>query len=680
MDSAIKIFCIFSLLLFGNSIQGQDTITSPATEQLIENIAEQYNSEDNDLSNLMNELSFLKSHPINLNKTNFEELSSLSFLNELQVANLLDHIKRNGPLISLYELQSVDGFDINLINSILPYVAISNNETQITSFKKTLKQGNHKLLLRNSQIPELQKGYDKTIPTHYLGSSNKIYTRYQYAYSKKLSIGITAEKDPGEEFFKGSQKNGFDFYSAHFFYQPDKLVKSFIVGDYLLNFGQGLALWQGFAFSKSSDVISIKKIETGIRPYLSSDENRFMRGAAVTTKFKKVELTGFISANSIDANTIDSVSASSLQETGLHGTLNEIADRHAIKRSMAGGNLCYKTDKIKFGLTSVHTSLSTKIQPNSQPYNKFNFSGDNVNNTSIDYSYRLKNIVFFGEGALSSYKNSMGDPGFAYLNGIIASLDQKISFSILQRNYTRDYFSFFSNGFSEGSSTSNEKGIYLGMNVRISKTVILNCYYDKYIFPWLKFQRSAPSNGDDHLIQLDYTPSKKTSIYLRYKNESDLKDAAQENYLVKTSKQNLRLNCSYKISKTVSIRSRIELVQYKNESGTTENGNVIIQDLIFTKKKTAFYLRYAMFDTPSYDSRIYSYENDISGVWSSPAYYYKGSRFYTLLKIKAGKHINCWLRYSQSFYTNKSVISPGTLNEINGNSRSEIKAQFDLSF
>jgi len=405
-----------------------------------------------------------------------------------------------------------------------------------------------------------------------------------------------------------------------------------------------------------------------------------MRGAAITTKFKKIELTGFLSINSIDANIIDSASASSLQETGLHSTPNQIADRHAIKRSMTGGNLSYKTDKLKLGLTSIHTSLTANIQSNSQPYNQFDFSGDRLNNISADYSYRLKNVVFFGEGALSSNEISMAKPGYAYLNGIIASLDPKVSISLLQRNYSPDYFSFFSNGFSEGSSTSNERGIYIGMNVKLSKTVVLNCYYDKYIFPWLKFQRSAPSNGDDHLIQLDYTPSKKTSIYLRYKNESDLKNASQENYLVKTSKQNLRLNCSYKISKIVSLRSRIEFVQYKNESGITENGNVIIQDLVLTKKRVAFYLRYAMFDTPSYDSRIYAYENDVSGVWSSPAYYYKGSRFYTMLKIKTGKRINCWLRYSQSFYTNKNVISPGTLNEIHGNSKSEIKAQFNLSF
>jgi len=257
MNSAIKISCIFLFLLFSNSIQGQDTIINPATEQLIENIAEQYNSEDNDLSNMITELEFFKTHPININKATSEELLSLSLLNELQIANLLDHIKINGPLISIYELQSIEGFDVDIITSILPYIKISDDATEITSFKKILKQGDHKFLLRNSQIPELQKGYDKTINTHYLGSPYKIYTRYQYAYSKKLSIGVTAEKDPGEEFLKGAQKNGFDFYSAHFFYQPDKLIKNFIVGDYILNFGQGLALWQGFAFSKSSDVISI---------------------------------------------------------------------------------------------------------------------------------------------------------------------------------------------------------------------------------------------------------------------------------------------------------------------------------------------------------------------------------------------------------------------------------------
>ena len=38
---------------------------------------------------------------------------------------------------------------------------------------------------------------------------DKYYTRFRYSYRTNISIGLTAEKDPGEQFFKGAQKTRF---------------------------------------------------------------------------------------------------------------------------------------------------------------------------------------------------------------------------------------------------------------------------------------------------------------------------------------------------------------------------------------------------------------------------------------------------------------------------------------
>ena len=55
-----------------------------------------------------------------------------------------------------------------------------------------------------------------------------------------MSIGFTMEKDAGEEFFKGKQSTGFDFYSAHCYIRNLGILKSLAIGDYHVSFGQGL--------------------------------------------------------------------------------------------------------------------------------------------------------------------------------------------------------------------------------------------------------------------------------------------------------------------------------------------------------------------------------------------------------------------------------------------------------
>ena len=87
-----------------------------------------------------------------------------------------------------------------------------------------------------------------------------------------------------------------------------------------------------------------------------------------------------------------------------------------------------------------------------------------------------------------------------------------------------------------------------------------------------------------------------------------------------------------------------------------------------------------LFQTDSYNAKVYAYENDVPGAYSIPAYYYRGSRFYLMLDYNITRKIEIWLRYSQTYYNNQNVISAGGLTEIDGNTKSEIKAQIRFKF
>ncbi|MBL4652519.1 MAG: helix-hairpin-helix domain-containing protein, partial [Flavobacteriales bacterium] len=237
-------------------------------DKRIELLAETSEAENFDLTTVFEQLYYLIDHPINLNFTSKEELQELFLLNDFQINNLLDHIEKNGKLMTIYELQAIEGLSIDDIHSILPFVKVSANfDSPHIAMKDLLKNGNHEMFIRYTRVLEEMQGYseidDSTLASkpnsRYLGSPDKLYARYRFKFGTNISVGITGEKDSGEEFFKGAQKQGFDFYSAHLYLKNIGKIKYLAIGDYQIMLGQGLTMWSGRAFGKSADVINIKK-------------------------------------------------------------------------------------------------------------------------------------------------------------------------------------------------------------------------------------------------------------------------------------------------------------------------------------------------------------------------------------------------------------------------------------
>lgn len=71
-----------------------------------------------------------------------------------------------------------------------------------------------------------------------------------FTIGKKVYAGIVAEKDSGEPFGALHNKQGYDYYSFYLLLHDIGILKTGIVGNYRLNFGQGLVLGQGSMFGK----------------------------------------------------------------------------------------------------------------------------------------------------------------------------------------------------------------------------------------------------------------------------------------------------------------------------------------------------------------------------------------------------------------------------------------------
>jgi len=695
----ISIEKILSLLLFlclflNSRSQEIDDDKKSIIEQRLDFLLDVNEGGDADLTTLFEQLEIYYDKPINLNQANHSKLNDLGLLNDIQINNLLNHIKENGKLISIEELQSIDGFDLETIRLIQPFTKVSSNVDQVRlSLPLIFKEGTSQLFLRYSRILEEQRGYSSISPeelsenrnARYLGSPDKLFSRYRFQYSNNLSFGITAEKDPGEEFFQGSQKDGFDFYSAHLFLNDIGKVKQLAIGDFQAQFGQGLTFWSGLAFGRSPSIFSLKRNAPKLRPYSSVQEDLFLRGGGTTLQHQNLELTVFYSSQKVDASVsgLDTLTnesiISSLSEDGFHRTPSELEDKNNILNTYYGGNLSYTKSNLSIGLTAVQNEIEAQFRPRIEARNQFSVIDNNNTNVGIDFNYLFKNINLFGEGSKSI------DGGNAYTLGALMVVDPRLSIGVQYRDFDRDFKPIQSNAIGESSTNTNERGTFLGFEARITEAWNLSTYVDRFIFPWLRFQTDAPSNGYRFFSQLNFKPSKRLESYFRFRQrlrgENNRTETEAIDEVVDELLTNYRLHFSYQITKSIKLKSRIEYTTYTLGQNNPEQGLLVYQDFQFKKLSfpLSLTLRYAIFDTDSYESRIYAYENDVLYAFSIPAYNGRGSRFYILTKYHIKRGVDLWLRYAQTFFDDRNEIGSGR-ELIQDNTRSEIKAQLRIKF
>jgi len=178
--------------------------------------------------------------------------------------------------------------------------------------------------------------------------------------------------------------------------------------------------------------------------------------------------------------------------------------------------------------------------------------------------------------------------------------------------------------------------------------------------------------------------SRDVLMYFRFRSDNNSLNESAENTIPKlftTAKHNYRFHVDYSVLPWLTLKNRVENITYKKGNNPARDGFMIYQDVLKRPSDKPFdvSLRYAIFDTDTYDERLYAYENDVLYAFSIPSYYYQGSRFYCVLGYELNQQLDFWLRYSQTFYNNQTTVGSG-LDESTGNTRSEIKAQLRLKF
>ncbi len=693
---------LFMLLLCNRIVLAQvlDTLQMKTSDQIsnrLENLAENSNLQL-DFSDLTGDYLYYSEHPININSGKIYKLLQLKLINEFQLIAIQNYIKQNGPVLSKYELALIPGIDKQTLEMLLPFIqTIPPSSFGKLSIQKAVKYGQQQLILREQQPIEKSMAY-QTSPDSafkhpgsiYLGSPEKLYLRYGFNASDRIRFGLTAEKDAGEilpfisindsvlKLLHGKKPVFPDFLSAYAYISDLGILKKAIIGDYHLEFGQGLSLWSGLNFGKSAAACDVKYYGQGIRPGTSVNENHFFRGAAATIGSQEMNLTVFYSSQNIDGNLLpaDSLgneSISSLPESGNHRSINELLDRNTEHLQVYGMHMSFTHRTFGLGITYYKSLFNLPLNTGNKPYQRFYFHGKQMQNAGFDFNYSLQKVILFGEMAGNGFQNLSG------ILGLDTYLNDRLQISLLYRNIAKTYQVLYANPFIENSRVNNEEGIYLGCVALIAKHLQLSAYADYYSFPWLKYRVNSPSMGKAFLLQLAYTTRSQLSMYfrLRYKekqeNFGDVYDYTDKIMTYPT--YSYRFSVAYSLFDFLTLKNRLEYVLTQKQA-KFQKGVLFYQDVLY--RPVSFPLdisfRYALFDTDGWESRIYTYENDVRYTFSIPSLYGKGQRIYLMLRWKPTKNMNLWLRIARTSWFDRSTIGTGA-DLVSGNHKTEIKVQ-----
>ena len=628
-----KFILIFLLILLPSNSSGQDEKVS----EIIASIAEELADDETDpeaVGIYIEKLNDLTEKPVRINSADETELSRLFFLTDFQVKALADYIHSSGRLYSLYEIVNIPGFNRELTGMIIPFISIDEGKA---NHSDSVRLKNNLLINFSVRYPVS----DTSAP----GSPLKLLTRYKFT-AGHFSGGFTSEKDAGEKLLSGNAPLP-DFLSANLAWIGKGILRKVIIGDFGARFGMGTSINTGLRTGLSLTQPGYLSGSDEIKQYTSTDENIFFRGLAAQFQINKTGLSLFYSVNRIDA-TIDSADNDSkpyvetFYRSGLHNTDSSVEKKDALTEYCYGINLMFDFNNFRAGLLWTAGRFSIPVERiNSDPEDIYDFEGDKYSAASAYYKAVFGRMLLFGEISADMNKR------YAFVQGLSFRPADRLSMNLLYRNYDPGFTAFHGKGLFSSSSGDNVRGVFGNFTYEAARHLFVIAGCDLRYYPWLKYRCSAPSMAVGREIRIKYIPSDKMTAEAVYgfrfsmlNGQETLGIEKQENIFSRTIKGTVR----YSPDENLTFGTRLDYKVVRPGSG---RGMLLLQDVTYRFRKipVTVWLRYCIFKTNNWDSRLYAYENDLLYSFSIPALSGEGSRSCIMITWKTGKFIDLRIKY-----------------------------------
>ena len=518
---------------------------------LIEQLAEESIDADGDdessaLADDIDELTDLHENPLNLNTVSRADLLRLPFVSEAQVDAILDYRSRNHQLHSIEELRLIPEISMKELRWLRLCTFVSDEPVASQS---SVRQRNRHEILTRFDVPLYQRqGWNWA-----RGIANRL--RYTTQIGNRWDFGARAEKDAGEPMFTNANPV-WDSWGAHAMLKDWRFVETFIVGDFKASMGEGLVINNGFHLGKQ--LTSLWRRTSVLRPHRSADESNFLRGVGITLRLAApLSFSAIYSYRQLDATVQPDNSLQSINTSGLHRTASELARRRTLGCHTTAAHLAWDAKRVRLGTSAMYQYYDHQFRQGSALYRQINPSGYQFGSVGADYGLHLGHLYVSGETARSfaarsqepdAVNNSSGR-GWATINKGMWRFSPSTAVTLVQRFYSRNYFSALASAFGENQKVQNESGIALMVDADRVGPLAVRAYVDYFYSPWPRYTMTRASHGIESAVQATYPFRRGRQLTLRYSLKS--KERTDRRY--RTNR--LRINYVHALSDVITLQA-----------------------------------------------------------------------------------------------------------------------------
>jgi hypothetical protein len=562
----------------------------------------------------------------------------------LQEADAFIRYRRSVRVLhDLAELAAVEGCGPDFLHKVQPYVAPPGSQRPLLA-----------LSIR------VQAAGDSSLPLGQL-------CRATCDPSPWLSAGIRVARAPAEPLSQAAL-SGYALLHTGF------LNNEVIVGDFIVESGQGLTLW-GPGTYHSGLVQAPRSSPRGVRPLLAADGTQFMRGVGLNASglvggvlirgsafCSSVSLRGNFEGDSL-ARSFSSVGALALRSDG---------ESRVRERAMGLGLRVLVGGMIEAGCTGAVFSYDA---PLAREWTARVGSGRIVA-LALDGRIRIGPAVLSGEYAFAPSGDGCTVCGQWDLFG-------GMTVSALFRHYPRGNMTRFSSrpGFRSGGGL--EEGCLLACRMPVAAGLTLEGMIDQYVVNLGRADSPPRGKGRDMIFSLNAAFPRLFSCQIQIRTRlreecillQDLGGRLQEQVAGVTQAW-FRYTMEIPLGHGFHVRSRLDVTGL---SPSVPDSRLIGESLSLggsweSSGVVSAAVRFLAFGTDSYDSRLYDFDVGIPGALAITPLYGTGRKWSAVLTLRpfAGASLSC--RYVALFRDEGREARewrPRT-------SRSEIAVQLDV--
>ncbi len=528
---------------------------------------------------LLERMLYISGNPLKINNLSRAKLLSSGLFTQYQVASFLDYRDRYGDVLSYSELGALNGYNPNFVEALKPFISLDSSR------------------LPGQSRWEGNSIYNKLIARGFFKNDDEQFLP-QYSYALRYSTDINQKY-----FFRAGLVRSYDSkfhypsaFTVTLAYQSKRL--SFVLGDFNLRFGQGIALWNGMSLAGVSNVSSFLKKPTGLSLPSSFSSPAALTGIASDVSFRNFTLTTFVSMPKL--------------RTYVYKPPSKID----FKDFFTGLNLSYYGSRYRLALTQANTI------------------------TSIDAALCIRGVDIWGELAIDWLNFAPSST-----LGVAAPIEDRFRIAGLIRYFSPKYKASYNGPVRTFSKPLDELGASLGMDFSYERTHIVNLALDYAMRP-SKLSSKSHLDASQFKALLSYNWIINSEFDVSLRGASRLKFHSDAHKI--TYRNELRSDFGWERG---CLGTRLRL------HGLWAKGFAILGYCEAKYKLNSFicYLRQGIFKVDSWDDRIYVYERDLPGSFSVPAYYGRGvwTAFYMKYSIKTCLQLGFRAAYTPYFKKKK---------------------------